>query len=168
VRARFRSKRPRGAAAAHPHPEFSFPSLSISRPLPVNPSARLDHNQRRHGESTVKYMLLIYGGERVWASTGREEMERIYAAHRAYGEALTKAGALVGGAELQPVASATTVRFARGRPPTTDGPFAETKEQLAGYDVIAVENLDQAITCAEKMPGMTDGTVEIRPYALAE
>jgi hypothetical protein len=116
----------------------------------------------------VKYMLLIYGDERVWASLGRDDMERIYAAHRAYGEALTKAGALVGGAELQPAASATTVRFTGSRPRTMDGPFAETKEQLAGYYVIDVENLDQAIAWAEKMPGMTDGTVEIRPYAPAE
>ncbi|MGH9308759.1 MAG: YciI family protein [Vicinamibacterales bacterium] len=113
-------------------------------------------------------MLLIYGDERVWASLGRDDMERVYAAHRAYGEALTKAGALVGGAELQPVASATTVRFTGGRPRTTDGPFAETKEQLAGYYVIDVDHLDQAIAWAEQMPGMTDGTVEIRPYAPTE
>jgi hypothetical protein len=114
---------------------------------------------------TMKYMLLIYGDERVWSSLSPEEMRRIYAAHNAYGEAMAKAGVLLGGAELKPVATATSVRFAGGRPKTIDGPFAETKEQLAGYYVIEVDNLDQAIDWAERMPGMTDGTVEIRPFA---
>ena len=113
----------------------------------------------------MKYMLLIYGPEHVWQSLPREQMERIYAAHRAYGEELRKAGALLGGDELKPVATATTVRFSRGRPRTQDGPFAETKEQLAGYYLIEVENLDAAIRWAERMPGMTDGAVEIRPLA---
>ena len=113
----------------------------------------------------MKYILLIYGDERVWASLGEEEMKRIYAAHGAYFEAMTRAGIVQGGAELSPVATATSVRFTKGRSRTTDGPFAETKEQLAGYYVIDVDNLDQAIEWAERMPGMTDGTVEIRPLA---
>jgi hypothetical protein len=92
-------------------------------------------------------------------------MEKVYAAHGAYGEEMTKAGVLRGGAELQPVTTATSVRFATGRPRTMDGPFAETKEQLGGYYLIEVDNLDQAIHWAEKMPGMTEGTVEIRPLA---
>lgn len=111
----------------------------------------------------MKYILLIYGDERVWTSMPKEQMERIYAAHRSYSEEMTKAGVLGGGSELGPVSAATSVRFANGRPRTMDGPFAETKEQLAGYYMIEVDNLDQAIAWAEKMPGMTDGTVEIRP-----
>jgi hypothetical protein len=113
----------------------------------------------------VKYILLIYGPEPAWQSLAREQMEQIYAGHRAYGEALRTAGALLGGDELKPVSMATTVRFTRGRPKTLDGPFAETKEQLAGYYLIDVENLDAAIRWAEKMPGMSDGAVEIRPLA---
>jgi len=62
---------------------------------------------------------------------------------------------------------ATSVRFANGRPKTVDGPFAETKEQLAGYYIIEVDDLEQAISWAEKMPGMTDGAVEIRPLAIS-
>jgi hypothetical protein len=93
----------------------------------------------------LKYILLIYGPEHVWQSLSREQMEAIYAAHRAYGEELRQAGALLGGDELKPVATATTVRFSRGRPKTLDGPFAETKEQLAGYYLIDAENLDAAI-----------------------
>jgi hypothetical protein len=113
----------------------------------------------------MKYMLLIYGDERVWSSLSKEEMERVYEGHRAYGEAMTKAGVLLGGFELKPVATATSVRFTGGKPKTTDGPFAETKEQLAGYYLIEVDNLEQAIEWAEKMPGMTEGTVEVRPVA---
>lgn len=111
----------------------------------------------------MKYILLIYGDERVWASLPKEEMERIYAGHRAYGEELRRAGVIQGGSELGPVSTATSVRFSNGRPRTMDGPFAETKEQLAGYYLIEVENLDQAIAWAEKIPGMTEGAVEIRP-----
>jgi hypothetical protein len=114
----------------------------------------------------VKYILLIYGDERVWSSLTREEMEKVYAEHRAFGEAMEKAGVMRGGYELKPVATATSVRFSQGRPPrTVDGPFAETKEQLAGYYLIEVDNLEQAIEWAEKMPGMTEGTVEVRPVA---
>jgi hypothetical protein len=114
----------------------------------------------------VKYILLIYGDERVWSSLTREEMEKVYAAHRAYGEAMTKAGVMRGGYELKPVSTATSIRFASGRSPrTVDGPFAETKEQLAGYYLIEVDNLEQAIEWAENMPGMTEGAVEVRPIA---
>jgi len=114
----------------------------------------------------MKYMLLIYGDERVWSSLSKEEMEKVYAGHRAYGEAMTKAGVIRDGNELKPVSTATSVRFTNGgRPKTTDGPFAETKEQLAGYYLIEVDNLEQAIEWAEKMPGMTEGTVEVRPLA---
>jgi hypothetical protein len=111
----------------------------------------------------MKYILLIYGDEREWASMSREEMEKVYANHAAYAEEMATAGVMQGGAELQPVSTATSVRFEAGRPRTTDGPFAETREQLGGYYVIDVENLDQAIHWAQKMPGMTQGTVEIRP-----
>ena len=113
----------------------------------------------------MKYILLIYGDERVWAAMSKEEMEKIYADHRAFGEAMGKAGVILAGSELKPVATATSVKFAGGKPRTVDGPFAETKEQLAGYYVIEAANLEDALTWAEKMPGMTDGTVEVRPLA---
>jgi hypothetical protein len=112
----------------------------------------------------MKYILLIYGDERVWTSMSKEELEKIYAGHMAYSDDMTKAGVLRGGAELKPVSTATSVRFAgNGRPKTVDGPFAETKEQLGGYYLIEVDNLEQAIEWAQKMPAMTEGTVEIRP-----
>jgi len=115
----------------------------------------------------MKYMLLIYGSERVWGNMSKEEMEVIYAGHRAYGEAMRKAGVIRDGSELKPVTMATSIRFTGGKPKTVDGPFAETKEQLAGYYIIEVDDLEQAIAWAEKMPGMIDGAVEIRPLALS-
>jgi hypothetical protein len=111
----------------------------------------------------MKYILLIYGNEKTWESASKELMEKMYQQHTVYAESLGKAGVMRGGAELKPVATATSIRFTGGRPRTVDGPFAETKEQLAGYYVIEVDNLEQAIEWAEKMPGMTDGAVEIRP-----
>jgi hypothetical protein len=111
----------------------------------------------------MKYILLIYGDEQRWATMTQEQMTAVYAGHRAYGEALRAAGVMEGGSELKPVTTATSIKFTNGTPKTVDGPFAETKEQLAGYYVINVDNLEQAIGWAEKMPGMTTGTVEIRP-----
>jgi hypothetical protein len=111
----------------------------------------------------MKYILLIYGEEKSWSSLSQEEMQTIYAGHRAFGEAMTKAGVMRGGSELKPVSTATTVRFTNGKPATLDGPFAETKEQLAGYYVIETDNLETALDWAAKMPGMTTGAVEVRP-----
>lgn len=114
----------------------------------------------------MKYILLIYGNEREWESMSQEEMSKIYEEHRAYGEAMEKAGVIRGGAELKPTSTATSVRFTNGKPKTFDGPFAETKEQLGGYYVIDVGDLEQALAWAEKMPGMSSGTVEIRPVGM--
>jgi hypothetical protein len=113
----------------------------------------------------MKYILLIYGDERVWGSMSPEEMGKIYAGHRAYGKAMEEAGVIGGGSELRPTSTARTVRFAEGRPKAVDGPFAETKEQLGGYYIIETDTLEQAVAWAGKMPGMTHGSVEVRPLA---
>jgi hypothetical protein len=111
----------------------------------------------------MKYMLLIYSDERKLTAS---ETEAVYAGHRAYGDAMSKAGVMRGGAELQP-AKATTVRFAKGKAGSrTDGPFAETKEQLGGYYIIETDTLESAIEWAGKMPGITDGAVEVRPLGV--
>jgi hypothetical protein len=115
----------------------------------------------------VKYILLIYGDERVWESMDQKTMEEVYAAHTAYGAAMEQAGVLRGGAELKPTATATTVRFGGATPRTLDGPFAETKEQLGGYYLIEVDDLEQALAWAEKMPAMGGGCVEVRPLGAA-
>jgi len=113
----------------------------------------------------MKYILLIYGDQKAERRMSQEEMQKIYAGHRAYGEAMTKAGVMRGGAELKPITTATTIRFGPGGKATTlDGPFAETKEQLGGYYIIETDNLESALDWAAKMPGMTGGgAVEVRP-----
>ena len=114
----------------------------------------------------MKYILLIYGDEREWTSMSEAEMAKVYEDHGAYSEAMAKAGVMRGGYELQPVTTATSLRFTNGTPKTVDGPFAETKEQLGGYYIIEVDTLDQAIEWAARMPGMSSGTVEIRPLGM--
>lgn len=116
----------------------------------------------------MKYALLIYGDESVWAGMSEEDMRRIYTEHEAYGQALEEAGALRGGSELAPSSNAATVRFANGKPSLTDGPFAETREQLGGFYIIEVESLDEALGWAKRMPGMTEGGVEVRPIGMSE
>ena len=113
----------------------------------------------------MKYILLIYGDERAWGAMSQAEMEQIHADHHTYGTAMGKAGVIEGGSELKPTTTATSVKFSGGRTRTVDGPFAETKEQLAGFYLIDVPSLDEALAWAEKMPGMLEGTVEIRPLA---
>ena len=80
-----------------------------------------------------------------------------------YGSDMQAAGVLRGGAELKPTSTATTVRLKNGKPLVTDGPFAETKEQLGGYYLIEVENLDQAVHWAGRCPSAEGGSIEVRP-----
>lgn len=114
----------------------------------------------------MKYILMIYGDESRWDAMSQDERQQTYEAHNAYGEALGAAGVMRGGYELKPVSTATTLRFTDGKPATLDGPFAETKEQLGGYYVIEVDNLEQALEWAAKMPGMSSGAVEVRPLGM--
>lgn len=116
----------------------------------------------------MKYALLIYGEESTWADMSEADMQRIYAEHEAFGKALTEAGALCGGSELAPSDQATTVRFANGKHSLSDGPFAETREQLGGFYLIDVADLDEALEWARRMPAMTSGAVEVRPLGMGE
>jgi hypothetical protein len=93
----------------------------------------------------------------------REEMTEIINAYMAYGQALRDAKVLVASNRLRPTSAATTVRIAEGRTKVLDGPFAETKEQLGGYYLIDVPDLDAALSWAAHCPGARYGTVEVRP-----
>ena len=84
----------------------------------------------------MQYMLLIYGDEKVWQTMSEAEIHKVYEAYTAYSKELAASGALLGGSELAPIATSTTVRVRNGKVLTTDGPFAETKEQLGGYYLI--------------------------------
>ena len=113
----------------------------------------------------MKYMLLIYGDEAAWQNASEETKQRVYSGHRKLGEELEKRGANASGFELQPAASATTVRVQNDKTVTSDGPYAETKEALGGFYVIDVPNLDDAIELAAMIPVVGSTTIEIRPAA---
>ncbi len=111
----------------------------------------------------MQFMLLIYDDESVWTSMPEEERNAVMGEYFAYTEALKKAGKYVAGDALQPTETAKSVRVRDGGTTTTDGPFAETKEQLGGYYLLDVENLDDAIEAAAECPGARYGTIELRP-----
>jgi hypothetical protein len=111
----------------------------------------------------MKYMLLIYGNETVMQSARQADFQKMMGAYGAYTEALKKAGVLVGGDALDSSATATTVRVADGKNQVLNGPYAETKEQLAGYYLIDVPDLDSALSWAARCPGASQGVMEVRP-----
>lgn len=111
----------------------------------------------------MQYMLLLYSAEDQWENLTPEQQQEGLAAYQAYTEALVKAGALVGGSRLRPTSDATTVRLTEGKSQVLDGPYAETKEQLGGYFMIDVPDLDAAISWAARCPGASHGIVEVRP-----
>jgi hypothetical protein len=111
----------------------------------------------------MQYLLMLYANEGGWTALTPAQQEQGIAAYRAYTEALTKSGVLRGSNRLQPAATATTVRIADGKSHVLDGPYAETKEQLGGYYLIDVPDLDAAIAWAARCPGAGHGIVEVRP-----
>ena len=111
----------------------------------------------------MKYMLMTYVNESGWTKMTKAEQEQGAAAYMAYGEALRKAGALAGSNRLQPTSAATTVRIANGKSQVLDGPYVDSKEQLGGYFLIDVPNLDAALSWAARCPAAGHGVVEVRP-----
>lgn len=112
----------------------------------------------------MQYLLMLYADESGWGKMAKAEQEQGYAAYMAYTEALKKAGAWVGSNRLQPVATATTVRNgSNGKAQVQDGPYVETKEQLGGYYLIDVADMDVALSWASRCPGASHGTIEVRP-----
>ena len=111
----------------------------------------------------MQYLLLLYSDEAGWSKMTQAEQERGVAAYQAFSEALSQAGALKGSNRLQPTSSATTVRVADGKSQVLDGPFVDSKEQLGGYYLIDVPDLDVAISWAARCPGASHGVVEVRP-----
>jgi hypothetical protein len=111
----------------------------------------------------MKYLLMDYVNESGWPTIPRAEQERWLGAYRAYMQAMTQAGVFRSSSGLYPTSSATTVRVAQGKPQVLDGPYADTKEQLGGFHIIEVPDLDAAISWAARSPTALHGTVEVRP-----
>jgi hypothetical protein len=114
------------------------------------------------GGIEMQFMLALIAEERAWEDITPEEVKKNLSEMGQFNAELTEAGAMVTGAGLQERATGTTVHYGDGEPLVTDGPFAETKEQLSGFWIIDVENLDEALAWAKKIP-FTSNHVEIRP-----
>lgn len=111
----------------------------------------------------MQYMLLIHDDPSAWATMSEQEIGALMGEYFAYTDEMRKAGAFVAGDPLQPAETATSVRVREGKTLTTDGPYAETKEQLTGYYVVDVESLDDALGWAARIPSARIGTIEVRP-----
>jgi hypothetical protein len=114
-------------------------------------------------ETTMKYMLLIYGSEDALKAAPAEGATKMLAAYYDYTEAMKKAGAWIGSNRLRPTAMATSVRVVDGQRKVLDGPYADTKEQLGGYYMIEAPDMDAALSWAARCPGASHGTIEVRP-----
>ena len=111
----------------------------------------------------MKYLCLIYDDEKKFATMSKEEGEAFMGEYFAFTEGIKQSGHYLGGNALKPVSTATTVRNRGGKLSTTDGPFAETKEQLGGYYLIEARDLNDALQVAAKIPSVRTGSIEVRP-----
>ena len=111
----------------------------------------------------MKYMLLIHDDEKAWAKMTDAERQRIYGEYGQFGQQIKDTGHYLAGAQLQPTTTATSVRVRDGKRLVTDGPFAETREQLGGYYLVNAKDLDEAIGITARIPSAKAGTIEVRP-----
>jgi hypothetical protein len=116
----------------------------------------------------MQYLLLIYGQEENWTNLTPAQEATMRQEYGQFSKEIADKGKFVGGNRLTPVATATTVRVRDGKRVTTDGPFAETKEQLGGYFLINANDLDEAIAIAARIPAARYGSVEVRPIFAME
>ncbi len=116
----------------------------------------------------MNYLCLIYDDESTWATMSQADAEAMMGEYFAFTDGIRKSGQYIAGEALQPVQTATTVRVRNGKMSTTDGPFAETKEQLGGYYLIEAKDLNDAIQVASRIPSARSGSVEVRPIQVFE
>ena len=111
----------------------------------------------------MQYLLLIYDQESQWGKLSEADQGKMYKEYGDFTQSITNSGHYLGGNQLHPVAKATTVRVRDGKKLITDGPFAETKEQLGGYYMIEAGDLDEAVAIASRIPSARFGSIEVRP-----
>src|SRR5438045_6828628 len=120
-------------------------------------------------EHVMQYLLLIYTNEAAYGALPQAELAQTMAEYGTFTQGIVQSGNFKGGERLRPVSTATTVRVRNGKTVTTDGLFAETREQLGGYYMVEAKNLDEATAIAAKIPSARIGSVEVRPiWALGE
>lgn len=113
-----------------------------------------------------QYLLLIYGTESAWDGINETERQKIYGQYMQLTQDLQASGKLKSAHQLQPIAAAQTVRIQKGKKTITDGPFAETKEQLGGYYLVEAKDLNEALAIAARIPAADLGCVEVRPVVM--
>lgn len=111
----------------------------------------------------MRYMLLIYDPESAWESMPEAERNELFGEYMAFTQSIRESGHLLAGDPLEPTATATTIRVRGGKAVTSDGPFAETREQLGGYYIVEARDLDEALGLAARVPSARIGCVEVRP-----
>jgi hypothetical protein len=111
----------------------------------------------------MQYLLLIYGNEADRVNATKADMEAMFGQYRDFTQSIIQSGHMRAGDALQPTTTATTVRIRDGKTLRTDGPFAETKEQLAGYYLVEAKDLDEATKLGARIPGARTGSIEVRP-----
>jgi hypothetical protein len=111
----------------------------------------------------MRYALLIYANEQDWATQTEEQSQAQFQEYMAFTKDIVDRGLQQSGEALQPTSTATTVRVKNGETVTTDGPFAETKEQLGGFYIVECKDLDEAIEVAARIPDARGGSIEVRP-----
>ncbi|UWU95973.1 YciI family protein [Bradyrhizobium sp. CB1015] len=111
----------------------------------------------------MQYLLMIYQNEVEYAKNDEATSQKILAEYQAFTQSIVQSGNYKGGDRLRPTTTATTVRVRDGKTLTTDGPFAETREQLAGYYLIEAKDIDAAIAIAARIPSARIGSIEVRP-----
>jgi hypothetical protein len=116
----------------------------------------------------MQYLLLIYDAEKQFAQLPATELGALMADYNKFTTDIRATGHFVGANRLQPVSNATTVRVREGKTQITDGPFAETREQLGGYYLIEAKNLDEATAIAARIPSAKIGSIEVRPIYVLE
>ncbi len=111
----------------------------------------------------MQYVLLIYGSEAEAKKAPKEAQMKMFGEYKVFTDELKGSGKMTGGAPLESVTTATTVRVQSGKTLRTDGPFAETREQLGGFYMVEAKDLDEAVAIAAKVPGAKYGCIEVRP-----
>jgi hypothetical protein len=114
-------------------------------------------------EKPMKYILLIYDEEQFWSKLSEAERLQLFGEYHQFSDSLRANGHYLGGAQLRPTGDATSVRVRGGKRLLTDGPFAETREQLGGYYLVEAKDLDEAVGFAARIPSARFGTIEVRP-----
>ena len=116
----------------------------------------------------MQYMCLIYDDEQVFKNMAEDERSQVFGEYGSFTESIRESGTYVAGDALQPTSTATTVRIRDGKTLVTDGPFAETKEQLGGYYLVDAKDMDEALKIAERIPSARYGSIEVRPVVVWE